>query len=235
MWTAGEEPNLKSFLGGLLELKPDDLLDVIELDRSERWRRGQRVSAEAYLREFPTVRNDAEASLVVIYGEYYLRMEMGESPSLTEYLARFPQHARRLRDQVMWHEAIELGQVIGGVPPPTIQVPGLTIGELLGRGGMCSVYLATDPQNGSEVAVKTRSRSSASSDARDSVAKSAGCVRIRTSSAPIAPMKPAACRTVMEYCVGGTLIDYRAAARSSQLMPPMSARVGCCRLCPSKA
>lgn len=101
LWAAGQSPDLIAFLAGLLILTPDDLLDVIEYDRSERWRRGERVKAEKYLRDFPAIRNDPEAALVVIYGEYFLRTELGENPSLLEYIGRFPQHARRLRDQVM--------------------------------------------------------------------------------------------------------------------------------------
>jgi eukaryotic-like serine/threonine-protein kinase len=158
LWVAGPTPELEAFLATLPQLTPDDLLDVIELDRAERWRRGERIKAERYLRDFPAVRNDPEAALVVIYGEYFLRKEMGETPSLLEYISRFPQHARRLRDQVMWHEAIELNQVIGGAAAPMPDLPGLTIGELLGRGGMCSVYRGVDAQSGGDVAVKILDR-----------------------------------------------------------------------------
>jgi serine/threonine-protein kinase len=112
------------------------------------------VKAERYLKDFAAIRDDPEAALVVIYGEYYLRKEQGETPSLMEYIARFPHHARRLRDQVMWHEAIELGPTIGGPPAGPPDVPGLAMGELLGRGGMCSVYRATDAASGEAFAVK---------------------------------------------------------------------------------
>lgn len=213
LWAGDQSPNLKAFLEGLLDLKPDDLLDVIELDRNERWRRGKRVSAEAYLREFPTIKNDPEASLVVIYGEYFLRKEMGEAPSLTEYIARFPLHARRLRDQVMWHEAIELGQVIGGAPASVPQVPGLTMGELLGRGGMCSVFRAVDPQSSNEVAVKLLDR--------DHLHHPMRVARFRREVGSLMRLRHPhivrAFRTaevdgipylVMEYCSGGSLIEY---------------------------
>lgn len=158
LWASEAAPNLESFVARLPELTADELLDVIELDRAERWRRKERVKAERYLRDFPTVGNDPEAALVVIYGEYYLRKELGELPSLVEYIARFPLHARRLRDQVMWHEAIELNTVIGGPPAPTIEIPGLALGELLGRGGMCSVYRAVENETNAEVAVKILDR-----------------------------------------------------------------------------
>src|SRR5688572_3858370 len=153
LWGTGQPPTLGPFLAGLPPIGLDELVDVIEIDRAERWRRGDRVKAERYLKDFPLLRDDTEAALVVIYGEYYMRKERGETPSLMEYIARFPQHARRLRDQVMWHEAIELGTGPGQAAAPP-EVPGLAVGELLGRGGMCSVYRAVDPNSGDVVAVK---------------------------------------------------------------------------------
>jgi len=149
-WAAEVEPDLTGFLADFPDVTPDDLLEVIEIDRSERWARGHRVSAERYLKTFPALRADPEAALVVIYGEFYLRKELDEAPSLLEYVARFPQHARRLRDQVMWNEAIDFAPPSSLGPPP---IPGLEVGELLGRGGMCSVYRAVD-ETGAEVAVK---------------------------------------------------------------------------------
>ena len=149
-WSAGPPPDLAQFVSALPVLTADELVDVVEVDRAERWRRGQRVSAERYLKTFPALDADPEAALVIIYGEYYLRKELGEVPSVLEYVARFPKHAARLRDQVMWNEAIELSPLPVGPP----EIPGLDIGERLGRGGMCSVYRAVDTRTGAEVAVK---------------------------------------------------------------------------------
>jgi hypothetical protein len=149
-WAAGT-PDLHAFLAGLPPLPTDDLIEVIEVDQAEQWRRGKRVPAEQYLKAFPELQSDVEAALVVIYGEFFLRKDRGESPALLEYIARFPQHARRLRDQVMWHDAIELGPPSSAGPPA---VPGLAVGELIGRGGMCSVFRATEIATGEEVAVK---------------------------------------------------------------------------------
>jgi serine/threonine protein kinase len=150
-WAGDDTPDLTGFLAAVPDPSPDDLLEIVEIDRSERWRRGHRVSAERYLKTFPTLKADVEAALVVIYGEFYLRKELGEAPSLLEYVARFPQHAHRLRDQVMWHEAIDMGPPSNAGPPP---IPGLEVGELLGRGGMCSVYKAVETATGVTVAVK---------------------------------------------------------------------------------
>ncbi len=46
LWVSAQAPNLEEFLAGLPDLVPDDLLDVLETDRTERWRRGDRVKAE---------------------------------------------------------------------------------------------------------------------------------------------------------------------------------------------
>lgn len=150
-WATGPAPDLAQFLAVLSGLPADDLLDVVEVDRTERWRRGQRVSAERYLADFPALQADPEAALVVIYGEFFLRKELGEQPALLEYVGRFPRFARRLHDQIQWHEAIEMSPVPTADPPA---VPGLRMGEQLGRGGMCSVYRAVDEATGLSVAVK---------------------------------------------------------------------------------
>jgi hypothetical protein len=152
LWGAGPDPELRTFLDGMPVVALDELVDVIETDRAERWRRGNRIKAERYLKDFPVLAEDTEAALVIIYGEYYLRKERGETPSLMEYISRFPHHARRLRDQVMWHEAIELGHAPAHTSPP--EVPGLSVGELVGRGGMCVVFRGVDEITGQVVAVK---------------------------------------------------------------------------------
>jgi eukaryotic-like serine/threonine-protein kinase len=214
-WAAGLEPELSQFLAGLADLTPDDLLEVIEIDRSERWRRGHRVSAERYLKTFPSLKADEEAALVVIYGEFYLRKELDESPSLLEYVARFPKHAPRLRDQVMWNEAIDMGPPSSAGPP---RIPGLEVGELLGRGGMCSVYRAIDGSTGDEVAVKVLDPAQRLQPVR--VARFAREVGSLTRLSH--PFIVRALRAgeagggaflVMEYCPGGTLtahLDHRA-------------------------
>jgi serine/threonine-protein kinase len=184
---------------------------LIEVDRAERWRRGHRVSAEHYLNAFPELRSDVEAALVVIYGEFFLRKDFGESPTLLEYIARFPQHARRLRDQVMWHEAIEFGPPSSAGPPT---IPGLVVGELIGRGGMCSVFRAADETTGEDVAVKMLDPAHRAHPVRVArFSREVGSLTrlshphivkaIRTGEAGGLPF------LVMEYCPNGTLAGRR--------------------------
>ncbi|HKB02852.1 MAG TPA: serine/threonine-protein kinase [Gemmataceae bacterium] len=222
LWRVGPLPDLKQFLANHANLTPDHLLDVIEVDRTERWHRGDRVKAERYLKDYPPIKEDTEAALVLIYGEYYLRKEMGETPSLMEFIARFPHHARRLRDQVLLHEAIELGhEAMGGGPP---EVPGLAVQELLGQGGMCSVYRAVDEKAGREVAVKVldprhlqnmlrvaRFRREIGSLLR--LTHPNIVLGYRTGESSGLPY------LIMEYCPGGTLADYLA----THVVPPSAA------------
>ncbi|MGO9464631.1 MAG: serine/threonine-protein kinase PknK [Isosphaeraceae bacterium] len=94
-----------------------------------RWREGQRLSVEAFLREFPPPVVDDEELLDLIYSEVVLREDDGESPELEEYLRRFPQYAGELRDQFEIHRALESGLAFTlelsrasfdlGVPSPT--------------------------------------------------------------------------------------------------------------------
>ena len=67
------------------------------IDQSERWQRGERIPAENYLRRYPPLETDAEAVVELAYGEFLLREEHGELPTLAELLWRFPNHQARLR------------------------------------------------------------------------------------------------------------------------------------------
>lgn len=211
-WAAGPDPDLAAFLADLPNLSPDDLVEVVEVDRSERWRRGHRVSAERYLKTFPSLRADPETALIVIYGEFFLRKELDENPSLLEYVARFPQHAHRLRDQVMWHEAIDLG------PPSSIGipvVPGLEIGELLGRGGMCSVYRARETATGEELAVKVLDPAQRLQPVRVArFAREVGSLTRLSHPDVVRAYRAGEANggayLVMEYCPGGTLTAHLA-------------------------
>jgi len=209
-WAAGPDPDLSTFLATLPNILQDDLLEVIEIDRSERWARGHRVSAERYLKTFPALKADPEAALVVIYGEFYLRKELDEAPSLLEYLARFPEHARRLKDQVMWSEALDLSRPSSIGPP---RIPGLEVGDLLGRGGMCAVYQAVDTATGDEVAVKVLDPAQRLQPVRVArFAREVGSLTRLHHPDIVRALRAGetgiSAYLVMEYCPGGTLNAY---------------------------
>src|SRR5687768_14291940 len=102
-WRRGERPDVGAFLAGIEDLSPSQMAAVLRVDRRERWAIGERVSAAEYLQEFPAVADDPELALEQVYGEFLLREELGEAPSLEEYQRDYPRYAARLAIQIGLH------------------------------------------------------------------------------------------------------------------------------------
>jgi hypothetical protein len=112
LWRQGQRPDVQQFLAGMGALSPPRLLAVLQVDQLQRWQAGERVPAEAYLHRFPAVQADREAAVELVFGEYVLREDLGESPALEEYQRRFPEHAARLKQQADLHQALGSGALL---------------------------------------------------------------------------------------------------------------------------
>jgi eukaryotic-like serine/threonine-protein kinase len=115
-----------------------ELVDELRNEQRRRWDAGDRVAAETVLDLNPRVRDDAEHALEFIYGEILLREELGEFPTIDEYLGRFPSLSDGLVTLFEVHRAIQSGRLLeptdgdGSDPTPRglrlVEQPMATIG-----------------------------------------------------------------------------------------------------------
>src|SRR5439155_16544892 len=107
LWRQGHRPNVSDFVARAGELTPAELVRVLRVDQRQRWQAAERVAVEDYLQTFPILRTAIDEALDLIYAEFLLRQELGESPSSEEYLQRFPFIASQLQRQLKLDEAIQ--------------------------------------------------------------------------------------------------------------------------------
>jgi serine/threonine protein kinase len=111
----------------------------------ERWERGELPRVETYQN-----RLDNDQLIELIYIEYCMRLQAGESPELAEYAERFPDLAERLSRVLDLHEVIgssnhaDLWEFSPEAKLPEVgdEVGPYRLIRLLGSGGLARVFLA---------------------------------------------------------------------------------------------
>jgi eukaryotic-like serine/threonine-protein kinase len=122
---------------GLLER----LLDAVLAEQRSDWIAGKRIPADETLRQHPELADEPACAAELIYHEFSLRQELGESPDWQQHIRQHPEHAallERLRraDQLVEQTLAAPAQLPAGI------FAGYDLLEEVGRGGMGVVFKA---------------------------------------------------------------------------------------------
>lgn len=141
-------------------------------DLQQRWQSGQRVSIDQLINPQSLAELPQAVAVDLIYSEYALRVEMGETPDRKQFAHRFPKFESSILRQIALDETLkELGDTPDAFLPSadpyanTVVVPvsadttPAKIGKYrilrrLGSGGQSEVFLAYHPDLSKEVVVK---------------------------------------------------------------------------------
>lgn len=146
-WEKAEEaPALAEFLPPP-PLRKVALIELVKVDLEYRWR-GARFPKrlEEYLAEFPELATDGKIPNDLIYEEYQVRRQAGETVQLDEYAQRFGAPATLLNDIQRLREVVSSTLLCDGQPLDAVDVgqrlEDFELVRPLGRGAFARVFLA---------------------------------------------------------------------------------------------
>lgn len=148
-------------------LRVPTLHELIPIDLDHRWHRREPLLLEDYLETYPELGSAAELPVDLIYAEYRVRSQHGDTPALENYRRRFPRQFVELQETISrltpapetLHSqgtlvAGSAGSLTGSGKRKIVPIgDGYQLLECIGRGAYGEVWRATAP-GGVEVAVK---------------------------------------------------------------------------------
>jgi serine/threonine protein kinase len=148
---------------------PSSLVEHVLTEQRSRWLDGEPCSVEELLRKYPRLGDNDDGMIDLIYSEYTLREELGETPDESEYFTRFPQFASALKRQFNLDQFL-LGDLKSGLHGPSaapVQIPErlgkYKVVTLLDKGGQTLVYRGVHPTLNKDVIIKVCRRANLSS------------------------------------------------------------------------
>jgi serine/threonine protein kinase len=173
-WQEADTVDLDRFLPAPGDpLRAPALQEFLVTDLENRWRRGQRILLEVYLRRYPELEQDEAFLPYLLNEEYGIRHRYGDKPALADYRLRFPKQFTELERLVrvrLWPVAsqpapVNTVNVVENEDPKEFQgVSGYKLIQRIGRGSYGEVWRAEAP-GGVEAAVKIIFRSLEHADA----------------------------------------------------------------------
>ena len=129
----------------------------------ERWRGGARPDAAKFLSANPDVRERKSLAMDLIYEEYCLRNEAGETLVPSTFCQKFPAYRQSLQRLIDVHQFLDAQPEVVEEkkwkwPEPGDSVLGFKIIQKLGEGAIAKVYLAQQPELGQRRVVVKISR-----------------------------------------------------------------------------
>jgi tRNA A-37 threonylcarbamoyl transferase component Bud32 len=153
-----------------------DLFAAIRAEQRAAWQVGRRVSIQEYFKQHPSLGENEDSAIDLIYSEILLREEMNETVAWDEYFQQFPRYAEKLRRQQALHQMMkglsssdpqatvpqrmnsdtgETAVLAAPCAAPRMPVvPGYELLQVLGEGSHGIVYLACQLSLGKQVALK---------------------------------------------------------------------------------
>jgi len=123
------------------EVLPECLLDAVLAEQRRDWIAGKCIPADERLRQHPELADEPACAAELIYHDFSLRHELGESPDWQQQLRTYPEHAALLERLRQADQLVEQ-TLVAPAQWPAGTFADYDLLEEVGRGGMGIVFKA---------------------------------------------------------------------------------------------